>query len=98
MSEAGGALMAILHGAVMQAALSAGVRADVAQGIADTSVRRLREVAGGDTAYIPGPSKRERNRHIIAAFRAGVAIARLSAQYRLSERRIRQILSEARHG
>lgn len=72
--------------------MAVGLARTTADAIIERVVLDLRQACGGDRHYVAAQSVAERNAEIRREWRKGRRIAELSKHYRLSERRIYQIV------
>jgi Mor family transcriptional regulator len=84
---------AALHGVILDAAEDFGFGPPTADRLAGQIERLMRQRLGGDVYYIPTPSKTERDRQMRELYRRGTSLQRLAVHFRLSENRVRQIVS-----
>ncbi|MCK7579281.1 MAG: hypothetical protein MZV65_28495 [Chromatiales bacterium] len=86
-------LLATQRTAILDGARTVGLDEDTAARLAEQVERIVRQAHGGTTCYLPAPSKAERNRQIREAYRRGHGVSVLAVRYRLSESRVRQIVT-----
>lgn len=71
---------------------AAGLAQTTVERVIEGVIRDLRQACGGDRHYVPAQPVAERNAEIRREWRNGRRIPELSKHYRLSERRIYQIV------